>query len=88
MKFLVRGTTEKTFKVDPTAIPLTLGIIGIVLSAAWVLATSDLDGWQSILLAAFIAVTQGILCAGAAVYGNQLIKQRMKRRGDKTTRNK
>lgn len=52
-------------------IPLILGIIGMLLAVcrtageAETLALSDI----------FTALTQGLLCAGAAVYGHQLVKQ-------------
>lgn len=56
-------------------IPLLLGLSGILLAGVWVLATSQLAGWQDVLLAAFTAATQGILAAGMSVYVSQLIKQ-------------
>lgn len=59
-------------------IPVALGCIGIVLSLLWVLATSTLVGWQDGVLAAFTAIVQGILCAGASVYINQIAKQATK----------
>ena len=60
------------------AIPLVLGVCGVVLALAYVLGTSALSGWRDVLMAAFTAVTQGILCAGASVYVNQLVKQATK----------
>lgn len=59
-------------------IPFVLAAAGVFLAACWVLATSDLAGWQSALLAVFTAVVQGILCAGGAVLVNQSIKQAKK----------
>lgn len=56
-------------------IPYILGVIGIVLSALWVLATCKLNNYQDVLLAIFTAIVQGVLVAGASVYANQLIKQ-------------
>ncbi len=56
-------------------IPYILGIAGILLSALWVLATCTLTGYQSVLLAIFTAIVQGVLVAGASVYVNQLVKQ-------------
>lgn len=56
-------------------IPLILGGAGVVLATVWVLATSHITTWQNGLLAAFTAFVQGILCAGLAVYGNQVLKQ-------------
>lgn len=56
-------------------IPAIVGMVAVLLACAYIFATSALDGWQSILMAAFTAATQGILCAGASVYVNQLVKQ-------------
>lgn len=61
-----------------TMIPAILGCCGVVLSLLWVLATSTLVGWQDGVLAAFTAIVQGILCAGASVYINQVVKQATK----------
>ena len=54
---------------------MLLGACGVLLSAVWVGATTVFDGYQDALMAVFAAITQGILCAGASVYVNQLIKQ-------------
>lgn len=59
-------------------IPLILGIIGIILCGAWVLATSELGSGQEIALAVFTAVVQGVLTAGLSTYVNQVIKQAQK----------
>lgn len=59
-------------------IPLALGAAGIALSVLYVLATVQLGGWQNVLLAAFTAVTQGLLAAGCSVYINQIVKQAKK----------
>lgn len=59
-------------------IPLVLGLVGVVLAGIWVVATSVTGNWQNGMLAVFTAVVQGVLCAAAAVYGNQIIKQASK----------
>lgn len=51
-------------------IPMLLGISGVVLSA---LHTISLYGLS--LNGIFSGIVQGILCAGTAVYGNQIYKQ-------------
>lgn len=56
-------------------IPLVLGGVSVALSALWVFATCNYSGAREIAEAAFTAVTQGILIAGASVYVNQLIRQ-------------
>ena len=56
-------------------IPFILGALGIGLALIWVLATSTFTGWQSVLLAVFTAIVQGILIAGLSNYVDQLFKQ-------------
>lgn len=71
----VIGAGVKRSAVSDRLIPYILGIIGILLCGAYVFAATPLYGWQDVLLAAFTAVVQGVLCAGASVYANQLVKQ-------------
>lgn len=59
-------------------IPITLGAAGIILSALWVVSTSTITGWQSVVLALFTAIVQGVLAAGCSVYVNQILKQKNK----------
>lgn len=59
-------------------IPLLLGVAGVALSLIWVIANGTYNGPQDVLLAAFTAICQGILVAGAAVYAHQLGKQTRK----------
>ena len=56
-------------------IPMILGVIGIVLCAVWVFATTTIGSAQDVALAVFTAVIQGILVAGVSVYANQIVKQ-------------
>lgn len=69
------GIGLKKSKLADKWIPLTLGLIAVVLSAVWVASTSDIHGVQEVASAAFTAVTQGVLTAGASVYVNQLYVQ-------------
>lgn len=58
-------------------IPVSLGCIGVLLAALWVVGTSApaLGSAHEIVLAVFTAIVQGIICAGLAVYFHQLVKQ-------------
>ncbi len=56
-------------------IPLILGGCGIVLSIIYVLSTSPLNSEQTVFMAIFTALTQGILVSGVSVYANQIFKQ-------------
>ena len=73
------GFGLKKSKLSDTLIPLVLGVFSIVLSAVWVIATSDLSTLKDIALAIFVSVTQGVLSAGASVYFNQLYVQSKKK---------
>lgn len=72
--FVGAGLKKAAFFAD-RYIPLALGACGVLLAVVYVLATSAMNGWQDVLLAAFTAITQGVLCAGCSVYVNQLVKQ-------------
>lgn len=69
------GIGLKKSKFPDKWIPIALGISAIILSAIWVIATVKITCLQEIASAIFMAVTQGILAAGASVYANQLYIQ-------------
>lgn len=69
------GTGLKRSQIADRWIPLLLGAAGILLAAIWTFSTSELLSRNEILLAVFTSVVQGVLCAGASVYGDQLLKQ-------------
>lgn len=73
------GLGLKKSKLPDNLIPLVLGGISIILSAAWVIATSDITTLKDVAYAMFISITQGILSAGASVYFNQLYLQSKKK---------
>ena len=56
-------------------IPMTLGLLGIVLSSLYVFATVPVSSVQEIAMAIFTSLVQGILVAGLSTYVNQLFKQ-------------
>lgn len=76
--YFIGMAIKKSEKVKSKYIPFILGAIGIVLALIWVLATSKFDGWQSVLLAVFTAIVQGVLIAGLSNYVDQLLKQAKK----------
>ena len=71
----VFGMALKKSIVADKYIPSILGVTSITLSLIFVLTTSDINGWQDVLMSIFSGVTQGVLCAGASVYANQIAKQ-------------
>ena len=70
------GIAMKNAKNIPDRyIPLALGVCAVGLALLYVMATTVIKGYQDALMAAFVAITQGILCAGASVYAHQIWKQ-------------
>lgn len=76
--YLIGAECKKSALVADKYIPIILGIVSILNSGVWVLATSPLGSFQEVCMAIFTAVTQGILAAGASVYVNQVVKQSSK----------
>ena len=76
--YFVGTGIKNTEKIKNKYIPIILGLLGIFISALYVVATSDFNGYQTILMAIFTSIVQGILVAGVSVYANQLIKQAQK----------
>lgn len=72
--YLIGAGLKRSRMVD-RHIPWVLGAVSVALSFLYIAATSDVIGWQEGFMAVFSGVTQGVLCAGASVYVNQLVKQ-------------
>ena len=72
--YLIGSGLKNTIFKD-NLIPVTLGVVGILLSMIYVFATTDISGTKDILMGIFISLTQGILVAGCSVYFNQIYKQ-------------
>ena len=69
------GVALKKSQISDKHIPWVLGVVSVVLSSIFIAATTDINGYKEVLMAIFSGLTQGILCAGASVYVNQVIKQ-------------
>lgn len=69
------GAGIKKSNIADKHIPLILGVVGVVLSVVYLLSTEPITSTQEVATAIFTALTQGVLCAGASVYVNQIIKQ-------------
>lgn len=72
------GTGLKKTRLPDKWIPTVIGAAGVLLSAVWVIATSEISGMKEAAYAVFTSVTQGVLVAGASVYANQLYVQAKK----------
>ena len=69
------GRALKRSTMPDKWIPFVLGFVSILISAAWVLSTTDIICFQDGANAVFVSITQGVLAAGASVYANQLYRQ-------------
>lgn len=69
---------KNTELIKDKYIPVILGVLGVIISAIYIIATSTISGYQGVLTVIFTAIVQGILVAGVAVYVNQIIKQKNK----------
>lgn len=72
------GMAIKKSHIKDKYIPRVLGITAIVLSLLFVIATTPIGSVQEAIMSIFLGITQGILCAGASVYFDQLVKQKKK----------
>lgn len=73
--FFIGKAIKNSETIKDKYIPIILGLIGIIMSAIYVIATSDIIGYKTILMAIFTAIVQGILVAGLSVYINENIAQ-------------
>ena len=69
------GNGLKKSNIADKHIPWILGVVSVFLCFLEIASTSPIGEWQDVLMAVFMGLTQGILCAGASVYVNQLVKQ-------------
>ncbi|MEG1501060.1 MAG: phage holin family protein [Clostridiales bacterium] len=76
---LIIGKGLKIIKqINNKYIPLILGCIGIFLAIIWVLGTTaNIQTLNQAMSGIFIALTQGILCAGASVYVENFVKKKV-----------
>lgn len=81
--YLIGYALKQNKRIADENIPLTLCLTGVILAFLYILSTTPLNSTQAVGTAIFAAITQGILVAGAAVLGNQIIKQ-----GEKVENNK
>ena len=66
------GAAIKRSDADDRIIPVILGLFGMMLATLYVFSVK---GYGDVPMALFMGITQGVLCAGAAVYANQIYKQ-------------
>lgn len=72
------GMAIKKSPIKDTLIPYILGGAGVTLVFIYLMASEPVHNVQEVFTAIFTAITQGILCAAASVFANQLYKQAIK----------
>ncbi len=76
--YFIETGLKKTELIKDKFIPIILGGIGILISAIYVIATSQINVYQEVMMAIFTSIIQGILVAGISVYVKKLIQNRKK----------
>lgn len=67
------GMAIKRYGSDDRAIPLVLGLVGMLLACLYGVATMTAS--ESVAMVLFTGIVQGILCAAASVYAHQSVHQ-------------
>ncbi len=71
----VIGAVIKNSRISDWKIPFILGGVGICLAALWIFSSNPISGTQQVLSMIFASITQGVLCAAAGVYTDNLYRQ-------------
>lgn len=66
---------RKSSVIQEKYILFITGLAGILICALYVFATCECGGPRDVAMAAFTAVTQGIVVAGVSTYAKQIIGQ-------------
>ena len=69
--YLIGCGLKKSNTINDKYIPIILGVAGFLLCVLYYMFTDTEFNGKSL----FAAITQGILCAGASTYANQIYKQ-------------
>ena len=73
------GKGLKKSEVNDRFIPVILGTLGVVLACVYIAASCEINSVGTVLGAVFAGITQGLLCAGASVYFNEIIRNLKKK---------
>lgn len=76
--YFVGETIKQSKSFKDETIPLTLGVMGIVLSTLYLFAVSSINNYKDVLIIIFTGITQGLLVAGLPVYFKQVLIQNEK----------
>lgn len=62
-------------KLSNERIPIIIALVAIILCGLYIFSVSSISSWRDVLFAIFSSTTQGILIAGASIWGNMIVKQ-------------
>lgn len=82
----ILGMMIKKSDIDDKWIPLILGAMGIILATVYKLTAYLPCHTADVLKIVFAGVTQGILCASASVYANNILKQIKQNESDESNK--
>ena len=71
----VLGMMIKKSSINDKFIPLILGVMGVVLAAAYKITATFPSSASEGASLFFSSLTQGVLCAACSVYANNIFKQ-------------
>ncbi len=71
----VIGAVIKNSRIKDWKIPFILGATGILLAGLWIFSANTVTDTQQVLSMIFASITQGVLCAAASVYTDNLYRQ-------------
>lgn len=74
------GAAIKRYGSDDRVIPMVLGLMGMLLASLYGIAT--MEAGDTVAMALFTGIIQGVLCAAAAVYTHQCYRQATKTKGE------
>ncbi|MBR6506638.1 MAG: phage holin family protein [Clostridia bacterium] len=80
----VIGAVIKNSRVKDWKIPFILGGAGILLAGLWIFSANTITGTQQVLSMIFASITQGVLCAAASVYTDNLYRQLKEKNREQT----
>ena len=74
------GAAIKRYGSDDRIIPMVLGLLGMMMACLYGIAT--MKAGDTVAMALFTGILQGIFCAAAAVYAHQCYRQATKAKGE------
>lgn len=80
----VIGAVIKNSRINDWKIPFILGCAGILLAGLWIFSANTITCTQQVLSMIFASITQGVLCAAASVYTDNIYRQLKEKSSEQT----